>query len=89
VSLKMSTKEEKKQKEYIAILENMLREQGNKKCADCGAAAPRWASATLGIFLCMRCAGIHRNVGVHITFVRSVTLDKWNEEQVQVGIKVS
>lgn len=28
---------------------------------------PRWASWNLGIFLCIRCAGIHRNLGVHIS----------------------
>jgi len=80
---KMATREEKKQREFVAALENLLKDPSNKKCADCGAAVPRWASASLGVFVCMRCAGIHRNIGVHITFVRSVTLDKWNEQQVQ------
>jgi len=83
----MSNREDSRQKEYQTLLENLLKEPANKKCADCGAPAPRWASASLGIFICMRCAGIHRNVGVHVTFVRSVTLDKWNEEQVQNMMK--
>lgn len=83
-----TSKEDKKQKEYQAVLEQLLKEQPNKKCADCGAAAPRWASASLGVFICMRCAGIHRNIGVHVTFVRSVTLDKWSEEQIQKVLAV-
>src|SRR6218665_3570585 len=43
---------------------------------------PRWASWNLGIFLCIRCAGIHRNLGVHISRVKSVNLDSWTPEQV-------
>lgn len=43
---------------------------------------PRWASWNLGIFLCIRCAGIHRNLGVHISKVKSVNLDSWTPEQI-------
>lgn len=45
---------------------------------------PRWASWNLGIFICIRCAGIHRNLGVHISRVKSVNLDQWTQEQIQV-----
>lgn len=34
------------------------------------------------MFLCIRCAGIHRNLGVHISKVKSVNLDTWTPEQV-------
>ena len=43
---------------------------------------PRWVSWNLGIFLCIRCAGIHRNLGVHISKVKSVNLDSWTPEQI-------
>jgi hypothetical protein len=36
----------------------------------------------LGVFLCIRCAGIHRNLGVHISKVKSVNLDAWTPEQI-------
>ncbi|KAG8057359.1 hypothetical protein GUJ93_ZPchr0002g26254 [Zizania palustris] len=48
---------------------------GNNICADCGAAEPDWASLNLGILLCIECSGVHRNLGVHISKVRSLTLD--------------
>ncbi|XP_034622106.1 stromal membrane-associated protein 1 isoform X1 [Trachemys scripta elegans] len=44
---------------------------------------PRWASWNTGVFICIRCAGIHRNLGVHISRVKSVNLDQWTPEQIQ------
>jgi len=46
---------------------------------------PRWASWNLGVFLCIRCAGIHRNLGVHVSKVKSVNLDSWTPEQLTVS----
>ncbi|KAL5230661.1 hypothetical protein ABZP36_029437 [Zizania latifolia] len=48
---------------------------GNSICADCGASEPDWASLNLGALLCIECSGVHRNLGVHISKVRSLTLD--------------
>jgi hypothetical protein len=45
---------------------------------------PRWASYSLGVFLCIRCAGIHRKMGTHISKVKSITMDQWNTEQIDV-----
>ncbi|RWS10376.1 stromal membrane-associated protein 2-like protein [Dinothrombium tinctorium] len=64
------------------ILNDLLRDDDNKYCVDCDAKGPRWASWNLGIFLCIRCAGIHRNLGVHISKVKSVNLDAWTAHQV-------
>ncbi|KAK3228883.1 hypothetical protein Dsin_000764 [Dipteronia sinensis] len=48
---------------------------GNDKCADCGSPEPDWASLNLGVLVCIECSGVHRNLGVHISKVRSLTLD--------------
>ncbi|KAF2255414.1 ArfGap-domain-containing protein [Trematosphaeria pertusa] len=55
---------------------------GNGVCADCGARNPGWASWSLGIFLCMRCAALHRKLGTHISKVKSLSMDKWDNAQV-------
>ncbi|KAF5910129.1 stromal membrane-associated protein 1-like isoform X1, partial [Clarias magur] len=76
-------KAQKLNEQHQAILTKMLREEDNKYCADCEAKGPRWASWNLGVFICIRCAGIHRNLGVHISRVKSVNLDQWTPEQIQ------
>uniref|UniRef100_A0A0E0AY79 ADP-ribosylation factor GTPase-activating protein AGD3 n=1 Tax=Oryza glumipatula TaxID=40148 RepID=A0A0E0AY79_9ORYZ len=48
---------------------------GNIICVDCGSMEPDWASLNLGALLCIECSGVHRNLGVHISKVRSLTLD--------------
>ncbi|XP_054430040.1 arf-GAP with dual PH domain-containing protein 1 isoform X1 [Pteronotus mesoamericanus] len=64
-----------------AVLE-LLQRPGNAHCADCGAPGPDWASYTLGVFICLSCSGIHRNIP-QISKVKSVRLDAWEEAQVE------
>eukprot|EP01095_Lingulamoeba_sp_RSL-Kostka_P016011 TRINITY_DN760_c0_g1_i1.p1 TRINITY_DN760_c0_g1~~TRINITY_DN760_c0_g1_i1.p1 ORF type:complete len:264 (-),score=76.96 TRINITY_DN760_c0_g1_i1:147-938(-) len=54
--------------------------EGNNICADCGAIV-KWASVNLGILICHNCAGVHRGLGVQNSFVLSLTLDDWEQEQ--------
>ncbi|XP_073166688.1 arf-GAP with dual PH domain-containing protein 2 isoform X6 [Lepidochelys kempii] len=55
---------------------------GNAQCADCGTADPEWASYKLGIFICLNCSGIHRNLP-EITRVKSIHLDFWENDLVE------
>ncbi|KAI9759258.1 MAG: hypothetical protein M4579_002467 [Chaenotheca gracillima] len=67
-----------------ATIKNLLKLEGNKTCADCKRNKhPRWASWNLGIFVCIRCSGIHRGMGTHISRVKSVDLDAWTDDQLQ------
>ncbi|WLF79576.1 ARF GAP with effector function(s) [Lodderomyces elongisporus] len=70
------------------ILKQLLREEANKSCADCKTTKnPRWASWNLGCFICIRCSGIHRSMGTHISKVKSVDLDAWTDEQIENMVK--
>ncbi|KAK2510726.1 hypothetical protein Q9233_017480 [Columba guinea] len=41
---------------------------------------PTWASLNLGALICIECSGIHRNLGTHVSRVRSLDLDDWPRE---------
>ncbi|CAH1239474.1 ACAP2 [Branchiostoma lanceolatum] len=62
------------------MLRQVLQIPGNNVCCDCRQKEPRWASINLGIVLCIECSGIHRSLGVHLSKVRSLTLDAWEPE---------
>ena len=100
MSLRSEREKSKMQAKYQSILSQMLKEDDNRFCVDCDAKSkfiysfsirlryfflgPRWASWNLGVFICIRCAGFHRNLGVHISKVKSVNLDSWTAEQIAV-----
>ncbi|CAH8629525.1 unnamed protein product [Dicrocoelium dendriticum] len=52
----------------------------NRLCADCSADGASWASINLGVTLCTHCAAAHRSLGVHVSKIRSLTLDNWEPE---------
>ena len=63
-------------------LKRLRQEGSNSQCADCSDTDTRFASVTLGIFLCNRCFGIHRALGAHLTRAKVLTLDAWSEAEV-------
>jgi Putative GTPase activating protein for Arf len=66
----------------VILRELQLRPE-NKRCVDCGSANPQWASVSFGSFMCLEHSGTHRSLGVHISFVRSVGMDKWKVWEVR------
>ncbi|XP_042640168.1 arf-GAP with GTPase, ANK repeat and PH domain-containing protein 1 isoform X2 [Tyto alba] len=65
-------------------LQSIRNIRGNSHCVDCEAQNPDWASLNLGALMCIECSGIHRNLGTHLSRVRSLDLDDWPLELIKV-----
>ena len=66
------------------ILKKLLQKPENKYCADCKMPNPNWASLNIGIFICIKCCGCHRQLGVQISRIKSIDLDIWPEDSLEL-----
>lgn len=69
--------------EVNAIFSRLRQSHANQVCFDCANKNPTWTSIPFGILLCMECSAVHRNLGVHISFVKSLSLDQWQRIQLR------
>jgi hypothetical protein len=63
---------------FFTELSQLRHSEGNRLCGDCNAINPSWASINNGVFICTKCSGVHRSLGVEYSFVQSVKLDEWS-----------
>ena len=72
------------EEERDARLAELLKQPENKVCFDCKSKNPKWASSTIGIFICYQCTTKHRHMGTHISFCRSIHMDKWKAKEIKI-----
>jgi hypothetical protein len=72
--------EEEKQ---LQLFEDIVAMDDNGRCADCGQECPAWASTNIGVFICIACSGCHRQMGTHVSKVKSIVLDNWKRDEIE------
>eukprot|EP00929_Paragymnodinium_shiwhaense_P062227 TRINITY_DN31066_c0_g1_i1.p1 TRINITY_DN31066_c0_g1~~TRINITY_DN31066_c0_g1_i1.p1 ORF type:complete len:427 (-),score=113.76 TRINITY_DN31066_c0_g1_i1:30-1310(-) len=72
------------EEETKAFFRQQQEDPDNQFCIDDGEANPQWASVNHGCYISLEASGVHRGLGVHISFVRSVLMDAWKPSQLRM-----
>merc|ERR1719247_693781 len=67
-----------------AFFRSQQQDRANQKCIDDGSPNPQWASVSHGCYISLESSGVHRSLGVHVSFVRSTTMDTWKPLQLKL-----
>lgn len=73
--------------DYRTILQDKLRVSPYyNQCSDCHSRNPTWCSMTYYVFLCTRCATLHKqllNKDPYVSRIKSITLDHWPPDELE------
>lgn len=73
--------------DYRTILQDTLHGSPHyNQCSDCHSRNPTWCSLTYYVFLCTRCATLHKqllNKDPYISRIKSITLDRWSPDELE------
>jgi ADP-ribosylation factor GTPase-activating protein 1 len=81
-SLPERTAKPLQEKKQYASLSEITKEP--QLCFECRGINPTWISVNLGIYLCLKCSGLHRSLSVNQSFVRSLLMDKLSNKQIEM-----
>lgn len=77
----MNSNFEQNRKEIYSI---MKADPSNKVCVDCRTIGTNFVDVKIGCFLCIKCAGIHRQFGTDVCRVKSINLDNFSTEELSM-----
>lgn len=73
--------------DYRTILQDKLHGSPHyNQCSDCHSRNPTWCSITYYVFLCTRCATLHKqllNKDPYVSRIKSITLDHWFPDELE------
>lgn len=65
----------------LSIVKNQ--HESNSTCCDCGSTeSVEWISINILCVVCIKCSGVHRSMGSHISKMRSLTLDNFASPEI-------